>query len=1395
MKTKRYFSAFVVVVMVLTMVSGSLPALAQDVEHVDFHVSEFVLGVEEEHLPWASALEEYRYVELSIFIPDGDDDRYLLDEEDDFMYHEMLENIFIPFDSLMLDVGGIIEIPVEVLPLGSSQDVIWSSSDESIATVYPDGTVTAISEGVAILTITALGGELETIVEVTVIPEIMEEGLVVPFTSAPGPPSSVAAQATSSTGAILTWLPPTSTGGSQIIGYDVRVGTGSWVRLAANARSRTFTGLTPGSTVNLQVRAVNRDFGAGFAANRSVTLTVQRSLTFNAGTGATWSSVPAGWTRNASQTQLSRTVNSGTAWSNITWPTAANLSRANHAPSIPARPTGNVPASGGTVSWTVTWTQTVTPRTLTFNAGTGATWSSVPAGWTRNASQTQLTRTANSGTAWSNITWPTAANLSRANHTPSIPARPTGNVPATGGVTSWTVTWAPVQHRVDFNFNQGTRTGGGAQSQWVSHGGAATAPIVVRTGHTFSGWSRALTNITAPVTITAMWTINRHTVNFSIPNDATRTGGGALSQTVNHGNHATLPIVSRPGFTFAGWNPENAHNNVTNSRTITAQWTQNAPAAPSQPWASNVATASFNVNWNSVANAANYRLDVSTNSNFTNLVINNRLVVNATFSPVSGLNANTTYWFRVRAVNSSGQTSGNSVAGTTTTLPNTFTVTLARNGGTGGATSHSVTLNSVPAQITNRPTNPGHTLTGFWTMPSGGTRVFDGNGHALTSVTGFTNASRQWTRTAGVELHAQWTPITYTVNLDRNGGTAGATSFTVPFGSNVMTGYSNPTRAGHTFNGYWTAATGGSQVISPAGALVANVPNFTNASRQWIRTATPTTLHARWTQNALTAPQNVAIINPTSNSVTVTWTPVPGATGYRVHFGVAPGGFAFDEALGEFVYDISLENTALDEVEYFVYDDIGEFDFDGMSEDVAYDELEEFMLDDLQEDFVYDNLGVSAFYAALEEFDFDEALEEFTADWLEDNFESFSVGLPYRRVAGANSSSITLTGLLHSQVSNIVFVVAEGAGTESLPSNSVPHLFFTVTYTGNGMTGGSIPFWHNDGRDGAAYSLNDWVYVQGNPGNLSRTDHVFAGWSTSPTAPGTIFLRPENHATGHHRTRIAGNITLFARWTPVQHQVTFNIYMGGGNTQVITRSINHNTRLDSNMPTPTRNGFTPRGWFTAEHGGEQRLGSFLVTEDLDLHMRWTLLYRNYGLLGWHYPLNAGAGFRHIVSGFNPDRQPRPHIGIDIRHINDPVGALPGNTTALVYNQPVQAAHTGIVLIETYHHETGNYVVIRSNISDGTSGRYLTSRYLHLRFRSPVSMNRPVSQGDLIGNVGYSGYYPDPDDPRGGVTSRGGHLHLDFNNRGLTGGTQNIIDHDAHINPQLFFNINFVGDVR
>lgn len=93
---------------------------------------------------------------------------------------------------------------------------------------------------------------------------------------------------------------------------------------------------------------------------------------------------------------------------------------------------------------------------------------------------------------------------------------------------------------VTFDLNGGTRTGGGALTQSVSVGGAATAPTCSRAGYTFTGWNKALSPINSNTTITAQWKLNEvYTVTFNA------SGGtfGTSSLTFRQGIGVSIPTT------------------------------------------------------------------------------------------------------------------------------------------------------------------------------------------------------------------------------------------------------------------------------------------------------------------------------------------------------------------------------------------------------------------------------------------------------------------------------------------------------------------------------------------------------------------------------------------------------------------------------------------------------------------------------------------------------------------------------------------------------------------------------------------------------------------------------------------------------------------------------------
>ncbi|MEM4721729.1 MAG: DUF2341 domain-containing protein, partial [Candidatus Methanomethylicaceae archaeon] len=100
------------------------------------------------------------------------------------------------------------------------------------------------------------------------------------------------------------------------------------------------------------------------------------------------------------------------------------------------------------------------------------------------------------------------------------------------------------------------------------------------------------------------------------------------------------------------------------------------------------------------------------------------------------------------------------------------------------------------------------------------------------------NLGANYTTNENVTLYAQWTPNTYLVTFDKQGGSAGSDNVTATYDAE-MPSATAPTRTGYTFGGYFTAPNGGGTKYYNADMSSAATWNITNN----------TTLYAKWTPN------------------------------------------------------------------------------------------------------------------------------------------------------------------------------------------------------------------------------------------------------------------------------------------------------------------------------------------------------------------------------------------------------------------------------------------------------------------------------------------------------------------------------------------------------------------
>lgn len=325
----------------------------------------------------------------------------------------------------------------------------------------------------------------------------------------------------------------------------------------------------------------------------------------------------------------------------------------------------------------------------------------------------------------------------------------------------------------------------------------------VREGYTFTGWTPEVPVImpVADCTCVAQWSVNSYTVTFDAAG-----GAGGWSQSLQYGTTLTPPTVTRTGYSFTAWSPTPPGTVPACDVTYTAQWTANTYYII------------FNANGGSgsMINQAVYYGGLATLSACTFTRTGYTFTGWNTASNGSG----TSY--------TPGSTFGPMPAYNVTLYAqwnvNTYYVDFNANGGSGSMLNQGIQYGSSAALTINAFTRNGYTFAGWNTAANG-------------SGTSYANQSSCGPMGAGnVTLYAQWTANTYMVSFNANEGIAPSPmSKQVTYNSAYGT-LATTSRTGYTFNGWYTASSGGTKIETTT----------------IVSTASGHTLYAHWTANNYT---------------------------------------------------------------------------------------------------------------------------------------------------------------------------------------------------------------------------------------------------------------------------------------------------------------------------------------------------------------------------------------------------------------------------------------------------------------------------------------------------------------------------------------------------------------
>lgn len=767
--------------------------------------------------------------------------------------------------------------------------------------------------------------------------------------------------------------------------------------------------------------------------------------------------------------------------------------------------------------------------------------------------------------------------------------------------------------------------------QTVEHGKNATVTASRKTGYKFDGWYNGSTKVTstnpytfaptANITLTAKWAIN--TVSDTIK--ISPSGGGTVSPNPIIGQENTaISTTATPatGYNFKHWRYNNSSasggysESTTNPLKITVTGKRNVTAV----FELKSYTVTWNANGGTVSPASVSKTHGSTLGTLP--------------TPTRAATAEYSYTFAGWFTAASG---GTQISSTTTVTGNvtyyahwtatkrSYTATFNGNGGS--TPSPSSITKEYNAALGTLPTcsRTGYTFLGWYTASSGGTKI------STTTVV-----------TKDITYYAQWSINSYTLTFNPNGGTVTPTSKDLEYNSAYGT-LPTPTRASdaqytYTFAGWYTAATGGTQVTAATKMAAkdttvyahwtSNTRSYTVSYQTTYGTLNRTSQSIAYNSKGsctLTMPDNTAEFTYTfvgwytaangggtkvGSELTLETPAIKGTVTYYAyvtrstksytHTFNANGGGTVNPATITKAYNTAL--GTLPTVSRTGYTFVGWFDTSAASGGT-------------QATTTTKVTGTKTWYARWSinsyTFTFDKnGGNTPSATTITKKYNTAVGTLPTCTRNADNTYTYAFAGWFDTSASS--------GGTQLTTTTKVisnktwyarwtpTYKNYTVTWDGNGGT---------PSKSSSSFHYNDAL---GTLPTATRTGYTFKGWSTSKT--GTV-----NVST---TTKVTANVTYYAVWTINSYTWTFDANGGTGDT---TKTLNYNATL-STLPTASRastaaNNYTFAGWFDtdASTGGTQLTTSTKCTSNKTWYARWTASTRQ-------YKLTVTAGTGGTVSG-------------------------------------------------------------------------------------------------------------------------------------------------------------------